>query len=429
MNQRLAVPADGTATPITGRWHGNPHHGRATGRIAGRRPRLPRLPRPAAFYLLASIVLFFLAGSSAPTPLYDYYAGVWGFSPIMITVVFGIYALAVLASLLVAGSLSDHVGRRPVLLVALAAQAVTMALFSTAGGVDELIAARVLQGLSTGAALGAIGAGMLDLNRRRGTTANSVAPLLGTAAGAIGSGVLVQYLPAPTHLVYLALLTIFVAQGVGVALMDEPATPRPGALASLRLRLAVPDDVRRPLLLAIPALVAIWSLPGFYGSLGPSLVGRLVGSSSYVLGGLALATLAASAVLAVVLARAAAPRRLMRLASVLLLGGVGLTLLAVDARSGVWFFAGTVLAGLGFGAGFQAALGSVLPLAAEHERAGVLSVVYTVSYLSMGLPAVIAGVLVVDGGGVLATAREYSVAVMVLAGLALLGVVRRPAIA
>jgi MFS family permease len=115
------------------------------------------LPASAALYLLASIVVSLLAGSSAPTPLYAIYQGQWGFSPITTTIIFGIYAIAVLSSLLVFGRLSDHVGRRPVLLVALAVQMVTMVLFATADGVPALVTARVVQGLSTGAAIAAIG--------------------------------------------------------------------------------------------------------------------------------------------------------------------------------------------------------------------------------------------------------------------------------
>src|SRR5260221_1656592 len=103
-----------------------------------------RLPDRVSFYLLASIVLFFLAGSSAPTPLYAVYQAEWGFSPITVTVVFGIYALAVLAALLVFGKLSDHVGRRPVLLAALVLQAATMLVFTFVGGVSDLLIARVI---------------------------------------------------------------------------------------------------------------------------------------------------------------------------------------------------------------------------------------------------------------------------------------------
>lgn len=387
-------------------------------------PRAPRrLPSAVAFALLASIAVSLLAGSSAPTPLYAIYQAEWGFSPITVTIVFSVYALAVLAALLVFGRLSDHVGRRPVLLVALALQVVVMVVFATAGGVPELLLARVLQGLSTGAALGALGAGLLDLDRARGTVANAVAPLTGTATGALGAAVLVQYLPAPTHLVYVLLAGVFVMQWAGVALMAETASPRAGARASLRPQFALPAATRRPLLVAAPALVAAWSLAGFYGSLGPSLVRLVAGSDWLVLGGLALFTLAGSGALAVLLLGDADPQRMMGLGTLALLAGVGVTLLATLDSSAVVFFAGAVVAGAGFGAAFQGALRTVVPTAALHERAGVLSIVFVISYLAMGLPAIAGGVLVVDGGGVLVTAREYGAAAMALAALALLGLV------
>jgi predicted MFS family arabinose efflux permease len=383
------------------------------------------LPHRAAFFLQASIVLLFLAGSSAPTPLYAVYQAEWGFSPITVTTVFGIYAIAVLAALLTVGSLSDHVGRRPVLLAALAAQAVAMVILATATGVPMLVAGRIAQGLATGAALGAVGAGLLELDRVRGTIANGVAPISGTATGALGSGLLVQYLPSPTRLVYLVLLAACLVQAVGVALMAETSPRTPGALASLRPRFALPGAVRRPLLVAAPVLVAVWSLAGFYGSLGPSLIGRVAGSSSIVLGGAALFVLAATAALTVLAVRNMRPERVMLLGILALIGGVATTLVAIPAGSEALFLAGTAIAGVGFGGGFQGALRTVVPLAGPHERAGVISLVFVVSYLAMGLPAVLAGVLVVDSGGLLETSREYGLGVIALAALALAGLAWR----
>jgi MFS family permease len=380
-----------------------------------------RLPTSAAFALQVSMLLFFLAGSSAPTPLYAVYQAEWGFSPITITVVFGIYALAVLVALLVFGSLSDHIGRRPVLLVALVLQAATMIVFATAGGVPELIVARVVQGLSTGAAVGALGAGLLDLNRARGTVFNGVGAMAGTATGALGSALLVQYLPDPTRLVYVLLFAVFVAQFVGVLFMRESATAKAGALSSLRVTIGVPPVVRGPLLVAAPAVVAVWSLAGFYGSLGPSLVKQVAGSHSLVLGGLALFVLAGFGSATVLVVRAGVPRIVMTFGALALIVGVGVTLVAVTVSSTILFFVGTAIAGIGFGAGFQGALRTVVPLAEAHERAGVLSTLYVLSYLGLGVPAVIAGVLVVHAGGLLTTAREYGGAVMLLAALALLG--------
>ncbi len=388
-----------------------------------------RLSKGTAFYLEASIILFFLAGSSAPSPLYAIYQAAWGFSPITITAVFGIYAFAVLAALLVFGSLSDYVGRRPVLIAATLTQAVSMTIFATAHGVGALVAARVVQGLSTGAAAGAVGAGMLDIDRAKGTVANAVGPMLGTATGGLLSGLMVQYLPAPTQLVYVVVGVVFVLQAIGVAFIPESVTPRPGALASLRPHFRLPAAARAAVLVAAPALVATWSLVGFYGALGPTLVRRISGSPSIALGGFSLFVFAASGALAVLLTRERTPRALMLGAMAALIAGVALTLLAIRHTSIGWLFAGIIVAGTGFGAGFQGAIRTVVPLAAASERAGVLSILYLISYLSMGLPAVLGGVRVVHGGGLLGTAREFGLAVMALAVLALAGTFLRRAVA
>jgi MFS family permease len=389
-------------------------------------PRARRLPPNLALYLLASIVVSFLAGSSAPTPLYALYQAEWGFTPITTTVVFGVYAIAVLTALLFLGRLSDHVGRRPVLLASIAAQAAAMVLFTTAQGVPELLVARVVQGLSTGAAVGAVGAGLLDISRSRGTVANAFAPGVGTATGGLLSALAVQFLPAPTHLIYLALLVVFAVQAVGVALMSETVTPRAGAVASLAPEIGLPRGVRGRVLSVAPALFAVWALAGFYGSLGPSLVRNLTGSPDAVFGGLSLFVLAGIAALTVLVLRAATPRTVMLTAIPALILGVAATLVSIAAGSPTGFFIGTAVAGIGFGGGFQGGIRTVLPLARPHERAGLLSVLYIVSYLGLGVPAVVAGFLVVHAGGLLLTAREYGIVVIALAALALPGLLRRP---
>lgn len=387
--------------------------------------RRPVLGTTASLGLLASLVVSFLAASAVPTPLYPVYQSEWGFSPITTTVVFGVYAVAVLVALLVLGRISDHVGRRPVLLAGLLGQVVSMVVFATAAGVPELMVARVVQGLATGAALGAVGAGLLDLDRARGTVANAVAPGLGTASGALVSSLVVQFLPAPTHLVYLAAIAVFVLQGVGVLLMRETVTPVRGALRSLVPEVALPASSRRAVLAAAPVLFSVWALAGFYAALGPAILRVVTGSSTLVLGGLGLFVLAGVAAVSVYLLRDADPRAVMGLGIAALIVGVGITLLGLDLGSATVFFLGTAIAGVGFGSGFQGGIRTVMPLPLPHERAGVLSVLYVVSYLGMGLPAVVAGFLVVNGGGLLESAYEYGFAVIALALLALGAMARR----
>jgi MFS family permease len=392
--------------------------------LAGRQRTALRLSGQPALYLLASLIVSLLAASSAPTPLYAAYQRIWSFTPITTTVVFGVYAVAVLAALLVFGRLSDHVGRRPVLLVALVVQALSLVVFTIAGGVPGLLAARIIQGLSTGAALGAIGAGMLDIDRPRGTLANAVSPSLGSGLGAIGSALAVRYLPAPTHLIYLVLLGVIVVQTAGVALMRETAARSPGALSSLLPQIRLPRSARGSILAVAPVLFAVWALAALYGALGPALVQALTGSGDVVLGGLSLTVLTAFGVASIFAMRTSAARTVMLVGIGGLVAGVAVTLLALTVRSPDAFFAGTAISGVGFGGGFQGCIRTVAPRAAARERAGVLSLLFVISYLGLGVPAVAVGFLTVHGTSLLDAARYYGAALIVLALITLLALVR-----
>jgi predicted MFS family arabinose efflux permease len=409
---------------------------RPASRIAGlpadpfaRRPWLRgrgshRLSGRPAVLVLASLIVALLASSAAPTPLYAIYQAQWHFTPITTTIVFGVYALAVLAALLTLGKLSDHVGRQPVLLTAIAVHAGSLVIFATATGVPELLAARVVQGLSTGAALGAIGAAMLDMDRELGTFANAVTPAAGSATGAILSALAVRFLPDPTHLIYLALIGVLALQASAIAAMRETVSPAPGALASLRPEVTLPRAVRGPVLTAVPVLFAVWALAGLYGALGPAMVHALTGSGDVVPGALSLFVLAASAVVATVALRRAAARTVMLSGILALITGVAVTVAAVSLESAAVFFAGSAIAGAGFGSGFQGSIRTVVPLAAPHERAGLVSLLYVVSYLGLGVPAVLAGFGVVHGGGLIDTTRYYGAAVIALSALALVGLLK-----
>ncbi|MEA2191307.1 MAG: hypothetical protein QOI73_1428, partial [Solirubrobacteraceae bacterium] len=191
-----------------------------------------RLSHRVSFAAIAAIFVLFTAASSAPSPLYVVYQQQWGFSPTTLTVIFAVYVVGLLGSLLVVGALSDHVGRRPVLGAAIALEALALVLFIVAGDVTVLAIARVAQGIATGAAMTTLGAALVDLNPAhapgRAGLVNGVAPLGGLALGALGCGALVQFAPAPTHLVYALLLTGMVAGAALVARMPETSARRPG---------------------------------------------------------------------------------------------------------------------------------------------------------------------------------------------------------
>ncbi len=369
---------------------------------------------------LSVVLLTFLAASSAPTPLYHVYQEAWQFSPGMLTMVFGVYALSLLAALLTVGSLSDYIGRRPVLRVALLLNMLSMLAFIYARDFSWLLAARVVQGFATGMATSSLGAALLDNDRNKGPLLNSLAPLLGMALGGLGSGLLVQYAPWPTGLVYAVVLGVLVVQAVLLVWLPESVSAQPGALASLRPRLSVPPQARAAVWRMLPVNTAVWMTGGFFLSLAPSLVRAATGSTSNLIGGALVATLTLSGAGAIYALRTVAAEKVLRLGTVLLAIGIGLVLLAANQQALTLFFVGAVIAGAGFGSGFLGSARSVLPLAHAHERAGLMSTFYVLSYLAFCAPAILAGFLV-RSIGLVATSDGYGMLQIALCVVALVG--------
>ncbi|MFE9764507.1 MFS transporter [Streptomyces sp. NPDC005808] len=372
----------------------------------------------ARIALLASISATFLATSSAPTPLYDVYSQRWGVSAAAISVVFGAYALALLLALLVLGRVSDHIGRRAVIFPSLVVQVVAMLVFAGAGGVDGLLVGRVLQGLSTGAGLAAVGAALLDVDAERGRIANSAAPALGSAVGALASAVLVTFAPMPTRLVYLVFAIVLVLQIVALSRLPETAPRTPGAVRSLRPRLRAPRRVRALLGAAVPVLFAVWAVSGLFGAFGPHLAAQLTGSSSPILGALPIAIVGAVAPVVAFSTTGLAGRRSLAYGITGLLTALAITAVALLSDQMWILLAGSVVAGAGFGFGFRGGMDLVLPAVDESERADTLSLLYIASYLGFGVPAIVAGIVLQGTGNLTATTLGYAAVLAVLAATA-----------
>lgn len=372
----------------------------------------------ARLTLLGTVLFTFLAASSAPTPLYASYQQAWGFSTFWLTWVFAVYAFALLAALLVGGRLSDHLGRRPVILAALVLEAGSMLLFHQAHGLADLVLARALQGLATGIATSALGAALLDVEAARGSWLNSLAPLLGMAGGALGCGLLVEFAPAPLQLVYRLFLALFLLQALWLLRLPDSRVRRPGLLAALRPQLAVPPQARAMLWRILPLELAVWAVGGFYLSLMPGLIRTATGTDSILIGGGVVAGLTLTGAACLHGLRGWPAVRLLRLGASTLVAGPVLLWLAVASGQLGLFALGTLVTGVGFGSGFLGATRSLLPLAEPAQRAGLLAAFYVLSYLAFCLPALAVSVLVPRLG--LAGAAELYLAGVVL--LALLGV-------
>jgi MFS family permease len=354
------------------------------------------------------------ASSSAATPLYRLYQQSMHLTPLMITVVFAVYAISLLAALLTLGGLSDYVGRRPVILGGLLLNAAAMIVFAHADTVGELILARAVQGACVGVAATAFGAAILDTNRTLGPLLNSLTAFAGLLVGALGSAALVTYAPNPLHLVYEVLLGFTAIMIVLLWWMPESVSRKSGALASLRPQVSVPRQSRAILLRLTPVTIATWALGGFHMSLMPTVVVATMDAASSWVGNLVLPTMLLAATVAVLLLRNWPARRVLLVGTNGLWIGVAGSLLGLLQHSAPILIAGSIVAGIGFGTSFSGSLRTLLPTAEPHHRAGLLSAFYVMSYLAFSLPAVAAG-LSVPFAGLATVAYVYGAVVIVLA--------------
>jgi MFS family permease len=359
------------------------------------------LSQPLAYALAASVIGLALFASATPSPLYGIYRDLWGFSSVVLTLVYATYAFGVLATLLLAGRVSDEVGRRPVLLGALGTLMGATVLFMLADSVVWLFVARAIQGLATGLALSTAAAALLDLHRTRdpagvGLT-NGVVSAAGMGLGVFVSAAFVQHLPAPRVLPYVLLFALFAIAFTGAVLMPEPVESR----SRLRLtpqRPSVPPAVRRPFLLAALGVMSSWSIAGLFLSLGPQLSAVLFETSNHLVAAISVFVLAGSAAISQLVLGRTAPWLGACAGSVALAAGLLLIVLAASTDSAALLLAGGVVGGAGFGVAFLGALRALSAVIPPDHRAQVMSAFYIVAYASLSLPAVLAGVLVTPLG-------------------------------
>lgn len=379
---------------------------------------------------MAVVLALCLVAASAPSPLYGIYAAIWHFSPLTLTAIYAVYSAGALGALLTTGRLSDHVGRRRVVAIALIVQIAGVAAFIVGQDVAGLYIGRVLQGVGTGLAIGPLSAWLLDLqppqNRAFAGLVGAVAPMAGLAAGALGSGALVQYAPEPLRLVFWLLAVAFAVALFAISRLPDPAIRRSGWLESMRPQVGVPK-VARPLFAALaPSVIAMWALAALYLALGPSLAMTSLGTDNRLVGGSVIAALMGAGAVASAFGRMGDPRVVVIRGSLGLITGVAITLIAVAAGSVVGLYTGTVIAGIGFGPALGAVFRSLTPLAPPDKRSALFAAMYMLLYFALSVPTVVAGVALTRYG-LHETTYVYGVGVIALAAITTIAVSRGPA--
>ncbi|MDV2438128.1 MFS transporter [Acinetobacter gerneri] len=384
-----------------------------------------KLSPNAALVLHTANLMSFMAAASAPAPLYQIYQRLWHFSPVILTLIFATYALFLLLALLIAGSISDYIGRKPVILLAILLQITSMMFFLFSNDINMLFVARAIQGIATALAVSSIGAALLDLNKHKGPIINSICPMLGMTIGSILACLVLQYSNAPLHLIFEILIVIYLIEFILTIFSPETAVKRSGALASLKLKMAVPPAAKFALISISPVNIALWMLSGIFLSLMPSLFVQAFQIHSAWLNGLSFSAITLSGAIGIILLRKSASVFILKFGTIHLILGTIILILGINLVNIYLLFIGSIIAVLGFGTSFMGAIRTVMPLAKPEERAGLMAAFYVESYLAFSVPAIIAGLLV-QKIGLINSTNLYAFSIVALSILALFFIFRLP---
>jgi MFS family permease len=379
-----------------------------------------------ALAIVAQIAM--MVGASAPSPFYPVLAAEIGFDSIVISAIFAVYAIALLLALLSAGSLSDHIGRRPVAIAGFLLLTTSMILFWHADTVATLVLARILQGAASGVLISTLSAAALDLapegRARVAALWNALSPGIGLGLGAVLAGIALDLTGEPLLDVFAPLTAIYLVLAGLFLLAPETAPRRPGAWASLRFRLSIPGSVRGDFWRGAPAVIAGWATGGLFLSLGATIVHTELGGEAHSWQGLAVGMLAGVGAITAFVMRHRRPRTSVIFGTAALAVGTALSLVALSAASLPFYLAATAVTGMGFGTAFSGVVASLAPRIPATERADTFAVIYVLAYSAFGVPTVIAGTLV-GTLGLETVCVGYGAVVIVLALVALVLRVRR----
>src|SRR6202020_1762535 len=369
------------------------------------------------YLLMAGLLLVMMLGGTLPVPLYVLYEKDMGFGPLGVTVVFAAYVGGTLFALVALGDLSDHIGRKKVVAIAVACAAVSSALFLAASGIGVLIAARVGSGVGAGLATGTATAALTELQPRGDHRAAAVTAsgsnMTGLGLGPLLAGLFAEYVTMPTRTVFWAYLGVCALAVAALPLIPETVR-NPDRAFRLRPRIDVPLGMRAVMLGAGLGVFAAFTVLGLFSSLVPTFLHGILGVHNLALiGGASFLIFIIAAISQAASARWPS-RRSVSAGLPLLLVCLAALESALFARALWVFVVATVAGGIAVGFVFRGGLSELNRLADPGHRAAVVSAFFVAAYVGLGLPAVFTGLISLAVGPVDASAYVSGLAAAVV---------------
>ena len=358
-----------------------------------------RFAHAPGFWVIAAAFLTTMAFSTIPTPLYAIYQQRDGFPTYVITVIFASYAVGVMASLYLAGHVSDWLGRRRVALLAVLAEALAAAIFLIWPEVPGLLVARFVCGVGVGVLTATATAHLSELRQvarpgedpSRSALISSMVNLGGLAFGPLIGGLLAQYVSSPLQRPYEIFLVLLLISAVGIALVPETVERLEERPAYRPQRVALPSSARPLFFASAIGAFAAFAIFGLFTSLAPTFLAGVLHHTSRLLAGVVtFAVFIAGAASQVVFVRLARPAQL-RLGLVAMSAGLVGVAVGGLIPNLYLFVIGGVVAGAGVGLVFRGAVATAASLANPSSRGEVLAALFLIAYAGLAIPVLAIG--------------------------------------
>ncbi|MCU5746942.1 MFS transporter [Staphylococcus sp. SQ8-PEA] len=371
--------------------------------------------------------LIIMMGTTLPTPLYPIYSKAFDLSPLMVTIIYAVYAAGVIGGLLVFGQLSDRIGRRYVLLPGVILSVISALIFLCATNVGFLLAGRVVSGLSAGLFTSTATATIVNLapddKKNQASTIASSVNMLGLGFGPLLCGLLAEYLPHPLRLIFVVDIVMLILALIGIWIMPEPIKDRQSLKVNVQ-KLSVPKEIRATFIYAVIPVFVGFSMLGLFTAISPNFLGNILSIHNKAIIGVTVFFIFCASTLGQLLFKQQPDSKVLTLGSVTLIVGVILVGVSLLVESFLMLFIGALVSGLGQAFSFRAGLSTVNSVAPEDQRAEITSTFFTIAYIAISIPVVGVGLLEL-GLGVQWAGIVFSMIVAVLAVVSFLLLVTR----
>ncbi|CAN5355796.1 MFS transporter [soil metagenome] len=366
-----------------------------------RTPSTRTLSRRASFAVSAAIVGLALWTSGAPAITYPLYAEEWHLTTTTTTVIFALYPIALVVSLAIVGNLSDYIGRRSAMLLGLTASFIGVLMFAVAPSVGWLFVGRAFMGVGVALSLSPGTAAVVEFSapgqQKRASAIATTATAVGLALAVLVGGALIQYAPFPTRLNFWVLLLVLAVTAVFAWFLPRHTAVE--ALGRWRPRgMFVPRGIRPLFVLAALAMVGCFTLGVIQLSLGADIAKGLIGSTNAFVTGSVIAVNAVAIGVSALATRNVRPAPLIAVGGIAAVLGASSLLLSSFEHSLPIFLVSAIVSGAGYSLLFSGGLGVINAHAPVTHRAGSLSTLYLVAYLSQAIVAPYLGFLATASG-------------------------------